>query len=105
MIRKLSNIKIADSYKSKVVGVIGWKNWGKYGGLLLKNTNSIHTFFVRFTIDVVFLDRDFKIVRIVENLRPFRFSPIVWSAKHTLELPNGVVRKKSLHIRNKIDLI
>ena len=105
MIRKLSNIKIADSYKSKIVGVIGWEDWGGCAGLLIKDANSIHTFFVRFAIDVVFLDKGFKIVKIVENLKPFRFSPIVWSAKHTLELPNGVVRKKSLHIRNKIDLI
>ena len=105
MIRKLSNIKIADSYKSKIVGVIGWEDWGGCAGLLIKDANSIHTFFVRFAIDVVFLDKGFKIVKIVENLKPFRFSPIVWSAKHTLELPSGTLRKKSLHPGDKIDLI
>ena len=105
MVRKLSGIKIADSYKSKIVGVIGWEDWGGYGGLLIKDANSIHTFFVRFAIDVVFLDKDLKIVRIVENLQPFRFSPLVWKAKHTLELPAESARKKSLHTGDKIDLI
>lgn len=103
--RNLRNIEIADDLLSRGLGLIGRRDWGKYEGMLIKSTNAIHTFFVLFSIDVVFLDEDFKIVRVTENLRPFWFSPIVWRAKHVLELPVGTVRKKTLAISEKINLI
>jgi len=101
----MRNIEVADNLLTRGLGLIGRKSWGKYEGMLIKNTNAIHTFFVLFSIDVVFLDEDFKIVKMTENLRPFWFSPIVWKAKHVLELPVGTVRKKDLSISEKIDLI
>ena len=104
MVKKLDKIKTADSALSKGLGLIGWKDFHGYEGILLKNANAIHTFFVRFPIDVVFLDRDFKVVKTVENLKPFRFSPIVWKAKHTLELPEGSIKKYLLKAGDQVSL-
>jgi len=105
MVKKLSKIEVADSPLSRGLGLIGRADFRAYNGMLLKNANAIHTFFVRFPIDVVFLDRDFKVVKTVENLKPFRFSPIVWKAKHTLELPVGSIKKHFLHLGDKINLV
>jgi uncharacterized membrane protein (UPF0127 family) len=104
MIKKISGLEIANSPISKTLGLIGRKDFRGYNGMLLKNANAIHTFFVRFPIDVVFLDRDFKVLKIVEKLSPFHFSPIVWKAKHTLELPKGSIKKYSLKVGTQIDL-
>ena len=104
MIKKISAIKIADSPISKGLGLIGRKGFREYNGMLLKNANAIHTFFVRFPIDVVFLDRDFKVLKIVEKLSPFRFSPIVWKAKHILELPQNSIKSHSLKVGDKLAL-
>ena len=104
MVKKLSKIETANSPLSRGLGIIGWKDFHGYGGMLLKNANAIHTFFVRFPIDVVFLDRDFKVVKTVESLKPFRFSPIVWKAKHTLELPTDSIKKHSIKVEDKLDL-
>ena len=101
---KISRIEIADSFLSRGLGLIGRAGFGNYNGMLLKTANAIHTFFVRFPIDVVFLDRNFKVVKTVENLKPFRFSPIVWRAKHTLELPVGTIKKYSLKAGVKIEI-
>jgi hypothetical protein len=90
---------------SKGLGLIGWKDFHGYEGLLLKNANAIHTFFVQFPIDVVFLDKEFKILKTVEKLDPFRFSPIVWKAKHTLELPEGSIKKYLLKAGGQVNLV
>jgi uncharacterized membrane protein (UPF0127 family) len=100
----MGEIEIADSFVRRGLGLIGRSGFGKHNGLLLKNTGAIHTFFVRFPIDVVFLDKDSKILKIVENLKPFCFSPIVWKAKHTLELPQGSIKKHSLKVGSHVDL-
>ena len=104
MEKKLKDIEIADNVFSRGLGLIGRGSW-KSKGMLLKNTNAIHTVFVRFPIDVVFLDKHFKILRVAENLQPFRFSPIIWKAKHVLELPTGTIKNKSLLVGNKIQLV
>jgi len=102
MEKRLETIKIGNSLWQKTFGVMFWKNFGGYNGLLLPDTNAIHTFFVRFPLDLVFLDENNLVIKIVENLKPWRFSPIVWRAKHTLELPVGSVQKHKLEINDKI---
>jgi hypothetical protein len=46
-------------------------------------------FFMRFSIDAIFLDRDDRIVGIVKKIPPFALSPIYWTAVKVLELPSG----------------
>ena len=104
MVKKLEKIKTARSFWSKGLGVMFWKNFGENKGLLLPSTNAIHTFFVRFPLDLVFLDENKTIVQLVENLRPWSFSPVVWKAKNTLELPAGSIKKHKLEINDKIYL-
>ena len=104
MTKKLENIEVANTLLAKGVGLIGRKQFGSEG-LLLKNTNSIHTYGVRFPIDVVYLNEDFTVNKIVENLKPLHVSPIVWGNAHILELPHGAVKKHSLEVGDKIDLI
>ncbi len=101
---KLTNIEIASGIVATSIGLIGRKSFGGKNGLLLKNANGIHTFGVRFPIDVIFLDKDFKVLKLVENLKPLRFSPIIWSSKHVLELPAGAAKKYSLTVDDKIEI-
>ena len=69
-------------------GLLGRSSLPSGEGLLLKPAGSVHTFFMRFPIDVVFLDRDRKVVGVRHGLRPWR----VAGARHAvaaLELPAG----------------
>jgi uncharacterized membrane protein (UPF0127 family) len=52
----------------------------------------IHTFFMKFPIDVLFLKRDLQVARVIENLKPWRLSPWVFSAHSVLELKGGALR-------------
>ncbi len=58
-------------------------------GLLIRPCNSIHMFFMKFSIDAVFLDRDFKIVKLFKNLEPGNLVNPVRGAHQVLEVPSG----------------
>lgn len=98
MVKTLANIEIARSLLKKGVGLMGRKNFGTKQGLLLTETTAVHTFFVRFPIDLAFLDKNLQVVKIVENLKPWSISPLAWKARHVLELPAGTIAKNSLEV-------
>ena len=60
-------------------------------GMWIAPCGSIHTFFMRFPIDAVFLDRRHRVVRVYPGLRPWRIVPWVRRAFGVVELPAGTV--------------
>jgi uncharacterized membrane protein (UPF0127 family) len=60
-------------------------------GIVINPCNSVHMFFMRFAIDVVYLDRRDRVVKTVHNLRPFAVSMGGRSAHHAVELPAGTL--------------
>ena len=52
----------------------------------------IHTFFMKFPIDVLFLDKERRVVRAIENIQPFRLSPWVTGARSVLEFAAGTLK-------------
>ncbi|OGS14861.1 MAG: hypothetical protein A2234_10615, partial [Elusimicrobia bacterium RIFOXYA2_FULL_58_8] len=62
---------------------------GEEEGLWLEPCAMIHMCFMRFAIDAVFLDRELRVLRVIENFRPWRFSPWVCGARGVLELSAG----------------
>ncbi len=85
----VSQLKRADSMFSRMVGLLGSSSLPQGHGLLISPCNQVHTFFMKFAIDIVFLDGSQRIVKISSNLKPWRLSPIVWQAKAVLELGQG----------------
>ncbi len=92
-----SKISRADDYDSRTRGLLGRDSMEPGEGLLLSlplwvvPCPSIHTFFMRFSIDLVFLDGQGNVVRVVERMPPWRLSPWVWRARRCLELPAGTL--------------
>jgi uncharacterized protein len=79
----------AESMFGRMVGLLGRSSLPRGQGLLISPCNQIHTFFMKFTIDVVFLDSSDRVVKLCQNLKPWRLTPIVWKAKAVLELGQG----------------
>jgi uncharacterized membrane protein (UPF0127 family) len=80
--------ELAKNPYRRLKGLLGRRGLGEGEGLLIRPTSSIHTWFMRFPIDVVFLDRDLRVVRVAENVRPWRLAH-ARGAKLVLELPSG----------------
>src|ERR671922_1038887 len=64
--------RVADRFASRLRGLLGRRGLAPGEGLLIRPASSIHTFFMRFPIDVAFLDRDGVVVKVVPNLSPWR---------------------------------
>lgn len=84
------DVRMATSFMERLQGLMFAKNMIG-DGLMLEPCTSVHNCFVRFPIDVVFLDRDNRVVKIIRNFKPWRFSWIYFSARRALELPAGTV--------------
>jgi uncharacterized membrane protein (UPF0127 family) len=90
------NIEVARSFFTKLAGLIFKKELKGDEGLLFENCNSIHTLWMRFPIDVLFLDGENMIVSIIQDLRPFRFSPFIKQAVKVIEIKAGVASEFGL---------
>lgn len=68
--------KVARKLVERIRGLIGTKDLPSDEGMLILKCNAIHTFFMRFPIDAIFLDKNDNVVKTVKNIRPWRF--FVW---------------------------
>ena len=81
--------------------MLGRRGLGADEGLLLRPVGAIHTLFMLFPIDVVFLDRDYVIVKVVDRVRPWRFAA-ARRAKAVLELPAGAAARARLTVGERL---
>ena len=72
--------------------------------LLIEKCNSIHTFFMRFNIDAVFITKNGEIIKTVENILPWRAIFPVKNTKSVLELPAGKIKELSIKTGDKIGI-
>jgi uncharacterized membrane protein (UPF0127 family) len=84
-----SRVTKADDAASRSKGLLGRASMAPDEGMWIVPCPMIHTFFMKFPIDVLFLDRDLKVARVIENLKPWRLSPWVLAAHSVLELKGG----------------
>jgi uncharacterized membrane protein (UPF0127 family) len=86
----VNNLIVAESFTARLVGLLN-KNSINDEGLLLINCSSIHCFFMKFTIDVVYLSKGMKVLD-KETVSPWKIGKFVKKAKHVLELPEGATK-------------
>jgi uncharacterized protein len=87
--------EVPKSSFARARGLIGRNGLEPGNGMLIDAAPSVHMFFMRFPIDVVFLDRDWKVVRIVHALKPWRVAG-ARRAVAALELPAGAAAAAGL---------
>jgi hypothetical protein len=73
-------------------GLLGRDSLGALEAMVIKPCNSIHTFFMRFPIDVLFINQESKVVKCIVNMPAFRLSPISLTSQFVIELPVGTIK-------------
>jgi uncharacterized membrane protein (UPF0127 family) len=86
-------VKVADSGVSRMVGLLGKRTLAPDGGVWIVPCNSIHTVGMLFSIDVVMLDRNLKVVGLYEMLRPFSITRPNFRAESVIELAPHTIFK------------
>ena len=87
---------IADSFFTRFLGLMFRKKLPEATALLLAPCNSVHMCFMRFPIDVVYLDKDYKIIKVVNNLKPWIGLSICSKASAVLEMTAGEAERCGL---------
>lgn len=93
---KTKNIQVAgaveraDTALKRMVGLLSRSGLGLEEGLLLSPCPQVHTFFMRFVMDAVFLDKGGKVLKVIPSMKPWRVSPWVSESHSVLELAGGV---------------
>ena len=98
-----SSCELADSFASRFRGLMLRAELPAGEGLLIRPTGSVHTCFMRFPIDVVFLDRDLRVVKIAEGVRPWRLAT-ARQARAVLELPAGEAAARGVTVGAQLTL-
>jgi uncharacterized protein len=93
--------RVASSPPSRMRGLLGRKGLEAGEGLLLRPASSIHTWFMRFPIDAVFVGADGTVVRIASGLRPWRVAARR-EAREVLELASGECDRLGLRQGEKL---
>lgn len=84
--------KAANSFFARLVGLLDRNSLSKSQALILSPSNSIHSLFMRFTIDVIFLDKAGKVIAILPSFKPFCISPIYFGSVSVIELPENTLQ-------------
>ena len=92
----LGSVDVADSLVARLVGLLAHQRLAPGRGLLLSPAWAIHTWFMRFPIDVIFLDVHFRVVRVCPALASWRLASGSMRARHVLELGPGTLARTSV---------
>ena len=93
---------IADRFWSRMIGLLGRKELPGREALLIVPCNSIHTMFMRYPIDVLFINRDFFVLKTLENFRPWRIYYCRNKVFQVVELKAGTIAKTGTAVGDKL---
>jgi uncharacterized membrane protein (UPF0127 family) len=98
-------VETARTFWKRFVGWMGKRTFREGEALLITPCSRVHTCFMFAPIDVVFLDRDGRVVKILENVRPFRFPKGARRANSVVELPAGTIANHGLQVLDQLRLL
>lgn len=96
------SVRVANSFYSRAKGLLGESGLAEGNALWIQRGNSIHTWFMRFPIDAVFIDRDLVVRAVYRNLGPWRITWPAWKASSVIELPAGALEKTHVEIGDQL---
>jgi uncharacterized protein len=97
-----SRVKLAGSFWLRLRGLMFYRTMPAIDGLLLYPCSSVHMFWMWFPLDLVYLDREGKVLWVEEGLRPNRVGPGVKGAFYVLEANEGTVGRLRIKIGDRL---
>ncbi len=97
-----SRVITADTFLSRLKGLLGRKSLEKGEAFLIPRCIAVHTFFMKFSIDIIFIDSDSNVTKTVKNLKPFRISPCFPGTYGAIELPAGTIEQTNTETGDKL---
>ena len=88
----LDKLKLADSYSKRLKGLLGRSSLSNGEGLIIRPCNSIHTYRMKFAIDVLYVDKKNTVLKVVDSIKPDRLGPLILKSAYVVEASAGAFR-------------
>ncbi len=95
---------VANTLWTRGVGLLGRPSMTSDEAILITRCNSIHTFFMKFSIDCIFLDKNMKVKSIRADIKPGRIILPVWGASSVVELAAGASSRCNIKVGDQLDV-
>lgn len=104
--RLASDVRVADTYWSRLRGLIGTvePKFQLGQALWIVPCRGVHTFAMRFPLDLIYLDSGGGVIELLHNVRPWRVAPVKMRAASVLELPVGAIRDSGTEAGDRIEV-
>lgn len=96
--------ELANTPLKRIRGLLGRKELQQGHGMIITPCSSIHTFFMKFAIDIVFLDKEGNAVAMAHSLPPSRLFGAPFKANLVIELPPGTLSRTKTELNDKISI-
>ncbi|MFC1708469.1 DUF192 domain-containing protein [Candidatus Omnitrophota bacterium] len=96
--------EVANTSFQRLKGLLGRQGLEAGQGMIITPCSSIHTFFMRFAIDAIFLGRDGQVVAMAHSLPPARLFGSPLKGKLVIELPPGVLKETMTELNDAISI-
>ena len=93
---------VARTWRARVVGLLAHRSLPEGAAMVFPACRSIHTLGMRFPIDVMFVDRTWRVVALRSKVNPWRLLGPVWSAWTAIELPTGTLAKAGVRLGDQV---
>ncbi len=92
------SIEVAETASQKVKGLLGRDGLDQGHGLLFKGAGSLHTLFMRFPIDIIYTDKQRKVVKTANAVRPWKLVAAPLRCDCAIELPAGAITASNTQV-------
>ena len=94
----------ADNFVTRARGLMMAPPLPDGGGLVIEPCNSIHMFFMRYPLDIVFLGKGGEVVFMYKGIKPWRMGRLVRGARLAIELPEGAIERSGTQVGDRIEM-
>lgn len=101
----IDHLEMAETFWQRGKGLLGKKSIEANQALWIKPCNNIHTFFMKFKIDCIFVNRKMEIQKIVPEVSAFSFVGPYWKSHSVIETQSGFARTKNLKIGDQLYVV
>jgi uncharacterized membrane protein (UPF0127 family) len=98
----VSNLEVATTFWTRGKGLLGRSGLLDDQALWIHHCNSIHTCFMKFAIDCVFVDKKMKVQVLRSDVRPWRVIGPFWKASSVIEMPAGTIRRLNIQVGDEL---
>lgn len=101
----IENLELAESFFARGKGLLGRKNLADSNALWIKPCNNIHTCFMNFAIDCIFVNKKMEIEKIVSGVKPYKIIGPFWKASSVFETAAGLADKWKLQVGDQLYVV